>query len=114
MRERQVESLDVLEIAAAWSGTQLVLRLSGELDLCSAPQLGRALYEAAEQLPSQLILDLERMRFMDAAGIRCILTAAEIFGPRLILRRTPPYILRLFTITGLEQRLTFELDSGSG
>ena len=113
MCQRQVDSLDVLQIAAAWSGTQLVLRVCGELDLCSAAELRHALDQAAERMPSVAILDLERVSFMDAAGIRAILKGTEIFGPRLILRRTPPYVRRLFAITGLEQQLTFETDSSS-
>ena len=114
MCQGQVDNLDVLRISAAWSGTELVLRVSGELDLCSAPELRHALDQAAERKPSAAILDLERVSFIDAAGIRAILTGAEIFGPRLILRRTPPYVRRLFTITGLEQQLTFETESSTG
>ena len=113
MCQGQVDSLEVLRIAAAWSGTELVLRVSGELDLCSAPQLRRALDEAAQRMPSAVILDLEGVSFMDAAGIRAILRGTEIFGRRFMLRRSPPYVRRLFTITGLEQELTFEIGSSS-
>ncbi|MBV8946589.1 MAG: STAS domain-containing protein [Solirubrobacterales bacterium] len=113
MRHGQVDSLDVLQIAAAWSDTRLVMRVSGELDLCSAPQLRHALDHAAGRMPSAVILDLEPVTFMDAAGIRAILRGAELFGPRFILRRTPPYFMRLFAITGVEQQLSFEPESGS-
>ncbi|MBV9943540.1 MAG: STAS domain-containing protein [Solirubrobacterales bacterium] len=113
MRHGQVDSLDILQIAAAWSGTQLVMRASGELDLCSAPQLRQALDEAADRMPSGVILDLELISFIDAAGIRAVLRGAELFGPRFVLRRTPAYVMRLFTIIGLEQQLTFEIDPGS-
>ena len=113
MRQGQVDSVDILQIAAAWSGTQLVMRLSGELDLCSAPALRQALDEAAQQMPSAVILDLGRVSFMDGAGIRAVLRGAELFGPRFVLRRTPPYVMRLFTITGLDQQLSFESGTGS-
>ena len=111
MRHGRVESVEVLRIAATWSGTQLVVRLSGELDLGSALQLRHALDDAANQHPSAVILDLERVSFMDAAGIRAILTGAQSFGSRFILRRTPPYVMRLFAIIGLEQQLNFEAGS---
>ncbi len=111
MRRGRVDSLDVLQIAVAWSGTQVVMRVSGELDLCSAAQLCQALDEAAARTPSAVILDLEPVSFMDAAGIRAILRGADIFGPRFVLRRTPRYVMRLFTITGVDQQLSFEADS---
>ena len=111
MRHGQVDSLEVLRIVATWSGTQLVVRLSGELDLGSAVQLRSALDGAADQHPSAVILDLECVSFMDAAGIRAILTGAETFGPRFVLRSTPLYVKRLFAIIGLEQELNFESDS---
>lgn len=114
MGDTQVDSLDILQIAAAWSGTQLVMRVAGELDICSAPQLRQALDEAAARAPSRVILDLEELGFIDAAGIRAILSGAQLFGPRLLVQRTPPYVMRLFTITGVDQRLTFEVGSGSG
>ena len=113
MRDGWVDSLDSLQIGASWCGTHLVLCLSGELDLCSAPQLRQALDDAAQLMPSGVFLDLELVSFMDAAGIRAILTGDELFGPRLVLRRTPPYLVRLFTITGLDRRLTFAIDADS-
>lgn len=109
-----MDSLDILQVAAAWSGKRLVVRLSGELDISSAPQLGQALDEAAKRTPSGVILDLERVTFMDAAGIRAILQAADVFGRRFILRRTPPHVMRLFAITGVEQGLNFETAPGAG
>lgn len=107
----EVGSLEILQIAVAWSGTRLVMRLSGELDLSSAPQLSLALDEAAERTPSAVILNLELVTFMDAAGIRAILRGTELLGSRLILHRTPAFVMRLFTITGVEDRLTFRIGS---
>ena len=114
MRAGRVHSSDILQIAAAWSGTELVMRLSGELDLCSAPQLRQALDDAAARTPARVVLDLGGLTFIDAAGIRAILGGVEILGPRLILHRTPPHVMRLFTLTGVEQRLAFGIDSSSG
>ena len=108
-----MDSSDILQIAGAWNGSQLVLRLSGELDSYTAPQLEHALDEAAARSPSEVSLDLESLTFMDAAGIRAILTGTEIFGRRLILHRTPPNVMRVFTIAGVEQRMNFGIDSGS-
>lgn len=110
MRGSRVHSWDILQISAAWRGTQLILRVSGELDLCSAPYLRQALDEAAAQTPARVLLDLEGVSFIDVAGIRAILDGAKIFESRLVLHRTPPYVMRLFTLIGVEQQLTFGPD----
>ena len=114
MRNGRVESLDMFEIAAGWNGTQLVIRLSGELDLCSASQVWQALDEAAVRTPTRVLLDLERLTFIDAVGIRAILRGAEIFGSRFILVRTPPRVMRVLTLAGVDERLTFGADSTDG
>ena len=109
-----VDSSDFLEIAAEWRGMHLVVRLSGELDLCSASQVEQALGEAAARTPTWVLLDLERVSFIDAAGIRAILRGAEMLGPRLIVVGTPPRVMRIFTLAGVADRLTFGSDPSGG
>ena len=110
----RVDSWDILQIAAAWSGTRLVLGLSGELDFCSAPQLTQALDEAAARTPAEVLLDLECLSFIDAAGIRAIVRGAEMFGSRLVLHHTPRHVMRLFALVGVDERLTFGRECSEG
>lgn len=114
MRNGRVDSSDILEIAAGWSGPHLVMRLSGELDLCSASEVRQAFDEAAARTPTRVLLDLEGVTFIDAAGIRAILRGAEIFGSRFVLVRTPPRVRRVLTLAGVDEWLTFGIDSTSG
>lgn len=52
----------------------LVVRVEGELDLATAPRLIDALGEArARESAVPLVLDLERVTFMDSTGVRSLL-----------------------------------------
>lgn len=77
-------SRDARRPAALAPATQLELRLrrnrptatvevSGELDLCSAPQLNRRFAALlANARVTQIVLDLDAVTFIDAAGLRAI------------------------------------------
>ena len=84
-----------------------LVHLSGELDLATAPQLDQTLREA--QLDARLVvLDLRELAFMDCAGMRVIVDAAERArrdGRRLIVVRGAPNVDRLFTLTGTAERI---------
>ena len=51
------------------------VRVAGELDITSAPQLERVLRDA-EQSPHMVILDLRELSFLDTSGVHVILGAA--------------------------------------
>ncbi len=55
----------------------VVLVLSGELDLASAPMLERELREAEAASPSRLVIDLGGLAFMDSTGLQALLRARE-------------------------------------
>jgi anti-sigma B factor antagonist len=77
------------------SGQDLVIALSGAIDLHHAPHVHQALISACEQRPRRLIIDLTDVAYMDSSGIG---TLVEVF------RRVNAYqgSLALF---GLNQRV---------
>ena len=81
---------------AAW------VRVTGELDIATAPQLEHTLREA--QLRARRVVpDLRELTFMDCAGIRAILAAsnhARQAGAHLVVVRGPSHVDRVFTLTG--------------
>jgi anti-anti-sigma factor len=83
-------------LEAAW------VRLAGELDVATTPQLERALREP--QLQARLlVLDLRELAFTDSSGVQVIVDAsirAREAGHRLLLLRGPPGVDRVFTLTG--------------
>jgi anti-sigma B factor antagonist len=89
----------------------IVLTLTGELDLASAPELDRRLRELERANPGRLLIDLSGLEFMDSSGIALLIRAqrsASDNGHRLSLRRGPRQIERLFELTRLVDHFTFE------
>ena len=86
------------------------VRLAGELDLASRGIVYRALQEAASGC-AETVLDLSRVKFIDAAGLRCLLTAqrdARAASHRLSIRRPHRAIRRLLDLTGMLPLLELE------
>jgi len=78
-----------------------VVGVHGEQDLASAPELARALAEAAAHPGSQVRVDLQAVTFMDCAGIRPLLQAQETLGDRLCLWNPSPAVTRLLQLADL-------------
>jgi len=88
------------------------VRVAGELDAMTSPQLGQTLTEA--QLCAHLVvLDLRELTSIDSSGIRAILDAAgrgRRYGARLTVVRGPGEIDRELTLNGAsEEMLVFDL-----
>ena len=82
------------------------IELRGELDIATAPELERAL--AAVPLEGSAVLDLHALDFIDAAGMRAVLSAYRRLRERLRIIPAPERLQRVFRIAGLEQALPFE------
>jgi anti-sigma B factor antagonist len=89
----------------------VVLELSGELDVVSAPELGRHLSEVLAEPHARIMLDLDELEFVDSAGISVLIKAkqdAEADGRTLVLRRPTEQVHRVFAIVGLADWLVDE------
>ena len=89
----------------------VVLVLSGELDLASAPTLERELRDAEATGPARLVIDLGGLAFMDSTGLQSLLRARERAnhnGHQLALRRAPHQVQRVFELTKTVDAFTFE------
>jgi anti-anti-sigma factor len=81
----------------------LVLHVSGELDLDSAPTLEAAATAHLGTFPSVLILDLSRITFIDCAGLGALLRISvhtSCSRTALLLGPISPYVARLIALTG--------------
>jgi anti-sigma B factor antagonist len=79
------------------------LRLTGELDLATAPTLDHWVSLVERHGCMSLVFDLEGVTFMDASGLRAIIRAIE--SARLVDRtvyivNAPPIVRRVMGITG--------------
>jgi anti-anti-sigma factor len=87
-----------------------VIRVRGELDIESAPDLERALLRS-RPAGQRVVVDLTELKFMDSTGLRVLLrarAAAEEGRWEINLRNVPPTIRRLFDMTGVHAALPAE------
>jgi anti-anti-sigma factor len=78
------------------------VRVSGELDIATTPQLESMLREPRLQA-RVVVLDLRQVEFIDASGVHAIVNAsigARRVGNRLVLLRGGPDVDRVFALTG--------------
>ncbi|GAA4658571.1 MULTISPECIES: STAS domain-containing protein [Amycolatopsis] len=91
---------------------RLVVSVSGEVDAGSSPRLqeGIAAAHAADEPPSPtLVLDLDRVEFLDSAGLAVLVeTASDCHkaGQELRLVATGRAVLNPLKLTGLDQIFT--------
>ncbi len=93
-----------VEIHPEHDGDAIVYRLSGSLDMATAPSLRAALVEAADEGKHDIIVDCSHLEFLDSTGLGSLIgahkRALEHGGRvRLIVNEGP--IQRLLSITGL-------------
>jgi anti-sigma B factor antagonist len=84
-------------------GDAVVVRAVGEVDLCSAPVLARALEFALSTAaaPVGIVVDLAGVRFLACSGITVLLQAHSDARGRLVLAAARPLVARCVLLSGL-------------
>lgn len=88
-----------------------VVSVRGEVDLVSAPALGRALAGVLDDDIAHVVVDSGEVVFIDAAGIRVLTDAAErarATGKRVTLRSPSPAVRRVLETLELDGLLPVE------
>ena len=85
----------------------VLVKLTGELDHCSAQAIRRELDGLIEDPEVRaLVLDLKGMTFMDSSGIGVLLgryrTLAQR-GGKVAVKNMNPHVARIFFLSGLNQ-----------
>ena len=99
---------ELLEIEVDADDPSVVVRLRGELDMASAPALGEVFDRLDASQP--VVVDLERVGFVDVAGVRPILVLGRRVPVRL--RRPHPMVRLLVGVVGEGQGAEVEFDDG--
>jgi anti-anti-sigma factor len=89
-------------------GPRSLLRLEGELDVCSTDYLRQAISDALDCAPKTLVADLSALGFADCAGLSVLVWAHDILagqGRELIITGCQPIVRRLLNLTGLNMYL---------
>jgi anti-anti-sigma factor len=87
-----------------------IVRLAGELDCASAAVAHLALERARPDV-LEITLDLSRVVFLDATGVRFLISAqrrARAAGRRLIIRRPSRSVRRMLDLTGVRPLLAID------
>jgi anti-anti-sigma factor len=80
----------------------MCVRVAGDLDVATTPQLQHALHTAQSQA-RLVILDLHELTFIDSAGVHTIVDAsgrARVAARKVVLLRGPRDSDRVFRLTG--------------
>ena len=102
--------LPLFEIDVATEDGTVVIRVKGELDLYERPRLERALKKAEASQARRVVLDLEELTFIDAAGIYALVAASRRSrgnGNRLRVTRGKGNVAGMFRLTALHMTLPF-------
>jgi len=85
------------------------LRLFGDLDVWTAPQLADLLKRLLVEVPTSVVVDLGRLRFIDTNGLCVLVRAHRQFqgeGGELILVNALRGVRRAMDITGVSALLS--------
>jgi anti-anti-sigma factor len=100
--------MKTFEVISEHHGDLVLVKLSGELDISSAPKVEDELARVEPERPERLVLDLRNLAFMDSTGLRLLIAAdtrARQQDRRLTIVKGPEPVQRVFRITRLEERL---------
>lgn len=100
-----------LSLDTSHDGDQVTVKVAGEIDMHSAPDLRDRLAAHLEDGTGEVVVGLEQVEFMDSSGLSVLLnahTALEERGRRLRITGPNTYLMKMFGITGLTDVLNIE------
>jgi anti-anti-sigma factor len=98
-RDRDGRRLLSLRVRGDGGGT--VVEADGEVDLGTADLLLQCCTRALHENPGPLVLDLSRITFFSAAGLRALMVLRRAAGGRLALRAPSPSVAFVLELTAL-------------
>jgi anti-sigma B factor antagonist len=94
----------LVRVSGADAGYEV--RLLGELDMSTAPQLREELLRLASNGATQVTVDLSELQFVDSTGLSVLIAGLRRLRERggdMALRSPTPGTLRVLEITGLTE-----------
>lgn len=93
------DATPLMDVAVESHGPWRVLRVKGDLDMATGPELEAA---ALEGSPHSVALDLAGVGFIDSSGLRGLLRIRQEI-PQTALLAPGPLVLRLLNLTHLTE-----------
>ncbi len=87
-----------------------ILNLVGEVDLSSAPRVYSLIWQSSKKGSRSLILNLEKLDFMDSSGLQILLRLREKLRAKkqdIVLVAPKPQIKKILKLTGFDQLFSF-------
>ena len=88
-----------------------IVRLTGELDLCAAPQVGATVEDLLDAGFAQIVIDLRDLGFLDSAGVHTLVAAqrsAAQRGSALSAVRGSGHVHRVLELTETDSVFAFD------
>jgi anti-sigma B factor antagonist len=87
----------------------VIVAVEGEIDLSAASLFEESLAIAGATDATAIVVDLDRVSFMDSAGVHVLLqfSVSEDNRDRLAVTRGSPQVRRLLEVTGVRRYLSF-------
>lgn len=105
-------SPDVPSVAAVESeGSERVVTVWGEVDICTAPQLRACLDEVTDSPQPRVVVDVGDVQFIDSSGIAVLAAAVKRLRPagrHLVVRRPSRHMTKLLDMTGMRNLVTVD------
>lgn len=101
------QAADGLTITTEDTETGHVIKVGGELDLASAPQLSDCLADPGGDPAQPVVLDLSSVSFIDSSALRALLLAGRQLsdaGRTLQIGPRSDVVARVFEVTQLDQQ----------
>ncbi|GAA1685141.1 anti-sigma factor antagonist [Nonomuraea sp. NPDC048882] len=88
-------------------GDTATIRLAGELDGRSAPELNDLVSQAVGRQVAKLVLLLDELTYMSSAGVRCLVFAHQKLprGSEITLVGTQPEVAETIRLTGFDRSI---------
>ena len=95
-----------LSTTSRTEGDYEIIEVGGEIDVYTAPKLREAIVAAVDAGHTQLIIDVQKVDFLDSTGLGVLVGALKRVradGGSLDIVCTQERILKIFEITGLDK-----------
>jgi anti-sigma B factor antagonist len=103
----------LFRVIVTQSDSEVVVALSGELDLAGAPRLRECFAQLEHVGATQVVLDLTDLDFVDSTGLSVLVMEfhrTQAAGGSTVMRNPSPAVMRILEITGLASVFSIETD----
>lgn len=112
-------SPDDLQVETEQRGESVILRPAGEIDLARSPALRSALSRTQDARPARLVVDLQKVPYMDSSGVATLVEAMQVarrYRGSLVLCGMQERVRSIFEIARLNTvfRIVDSLDEAIG